>query len=557
MIMKVIIRMLLTKFFVILLLFVASDQAFGQTQCFSTEEAEKAVNLINAVKNVAVNEQLRSELLKMREAQQKAEKKVVDNQKDGQKTLAAITEIGEKNLLRLCEIIKQNGWTGKELVGEDGAAAALSIIKGNRSFKLQREIFPVVVAAAKKGYTDNSNVAWLIDSIRVSAGQTQIFGTQIKIRDEMFYLYPLENEAKVDEWRKLYNLPSLSDFIKYLQSNYQMIVLKSPRLQTAPKIQEKKAESSLNETNVNPLVDLEQEELVKVESNLVNLNVRVSAADPTVVDNISLQQNDFAVFEDGEKQEISFFSTADTPFDLILLLDLSGSTIDKQDLIRKSTRRFIEATRPTDRIAIVTFTDEAKIISDLTQNREELLKSVKKIDDSGGSAVWGSLQFVFDKIIKPKSQGRRSAILVMTDGVDSSLLPGFSGASSSLFSSPAKAAAYPTFNDLLQTVRSYDTLLVPIYLDTESRSWETTAYRTARKTLGMLAEETGGQVYHAKKVNDLNGIYEKIIADLGKVYSLGYQPLDDKGNGAWRSISVKIPNHPNLTVRTKQGYYSK
>lgn len=523
--------------------------AFGQPECLTAEESQKAVNLLNLPQNAAENKALRIEILNMKESRQKLEQKIIDNFKENQKLIPATNELGEKHLLRLCEIVKQYGWVSKEMIGEEGAAAALLLIKANQSFEFQRQIFPVVVAAAKKGYVGNQEVAWLIDSIRTGAGLPQIFGTQTKIRNDVFYLYPLQNEAKVDEYRKLYNLPPIRDYIKFLQSKYQTVVLKSLPPPVSPQPKEKKPISSdTNAVAANPLADLETNEVIKIESNLVSLNVRVSSNDLTTTTNFTLQKDDFAVFEDGKKQEISFFSTSDTPFDLILLLDLSGSTADKQDLIRKSTRRFIEAARPSDRIAIVTFTDEAKIISGLTQNREELLKSIKKIEDRGGSAVWGSLQFAYDKIVKTQSNNRRTAVLIMTDGVDSSLLQGS-------FLPPS----YPTFTDLLETVRNNNTTIFPIYLDTvaQSDSFERKAYRTARQTLDMLAEESGGQMYHAKKVNDLNGIYQKIINDLGKVYSLGYEPSADVLPGSFHHLTVRLPNHPNLNVRAKQGYYAK
>jgi VWFA-related protein len=456
--------------------------------------------------------------------------------------------MGEKHLLRLCEAIKQFGWLTRELVADDGAGAALFLLRSNKAVELQKEIFPVVVAASKKGYVKNGYVAWFVDSIRINANLTQIFGTQIKMKDDLIYLYPLENEAKVDEWRIMYDLPPLAAYIKYLQSQYQMAVLKSPRLPAPQQPKEKQQASSVTSVTTDPALDLETDEVVKVESNLVNLNVRVYAGDSATADNFNLQKSDFAVFENGKEQEIEFFSATETPFDLILLLDLSGSTADKQDLIRKSTRRFIEASRPSDRIAIITFTNEAKIVADLTENRAELLKSIKNIDDNGGSGVWGAIRFALEKIVKPQSQGRRSAILIMTDGVDSSLYRG-----------SMLPASYPTFPELLETVRSFDTAIIPIYLDTEKQSgaWERKAYSSARRTLSMLAEESGSQMFYARKVDDLSGIYEKIINDLGKVYSLGYQSSDDNRDGAWRTLTVNVKNHPNLVARAKAGYYAK
>ena len=106
-------------------------------------------------------------------------------------------------------------------------------------------------------------------------------------------------------------------------------------------------------------------EVLRIETNLVSLNVSVySNKLRTIVSN--LEQKDFSVFEDGHQEAISFFAATDVPFDLVLLLDLSGSTISKRNLILKSTQRFVEAARPFDRLAIVTFTTETEIVSPLT-----------------------------------------------------------------------------------------------------------------------------------------------------------------------------------------------
>ena len=73
----------------------------------------------------------------------------------------------------------------------------------------------------------------------------------------------------------------------------------------------------------------------------------------------------------------------------------------------------------------------------------------------------------------------------------------------------------------------------------------------------MLAEVTGGQLYKADDLKDLNGIYEQVVNDIGRIYSLGYESKDESRDGGWRNISVKLKNHPDLTARTRHGYYAK
>ena len=89
--------------------------------------------------------------------------------------------------------------------------------------------------------------------------------------------------------------------------------------------------------------------------------------------------------------------------------------------IKKSTRRFIEVKRPVDRVAVVTFSDTQTIVSDLESDKEKLLARIKDLDGGGGSLVWDSIKFAQNMLEKGSSEGRRRAIVVMTDGLDNSL----------------------------------------------------------------------------------------------------------------------------------------
>jgi VWFA-related protein len=287
---------------------------------------------------------------------------------------------------------------------------------------------------------------------------------------------------------------------------------------------------------------------LRIDTELVNLNVSVfnrNLSQPTIL----LQQKDFAVYENGVPQEISFFAAADTPFDLVLLLDLSGSTADKIGLIRKSARRFVDAARPVDRIAIVTFTADIQVVSPLTSDHQALQKSIEHIrDPTGGTNFWDALRFVLEHGLgQSRAEKRRSAVVVMTDGVDNALPDAFGEGSRT------------TFDDLMQIVRNLDVIVLPIYLDTEKEaninSTPKSAYVMARKQLALLAAESGNQVYQARKVKDLEGVYQQVIRDLSTVYSLGYRPVNPVTDASWRAITVQLVGHPELGVRARHGYF--
>src|SRR5215210_422922 len=125
----------------------------------------------------------------------------------------------------------------------------------------------------------------------------------------------------------------------------------------------------------------DESDTVRIETDLVNLNVSVFARNRQQHASVGpLQQKDFTVFENGVPEEITFFASASTPLDLVLLLDLSGSTSDKLDLVRKSARRFVEAAREGDRISVVTFTDAPSLVAPLMTDHVELISRIKKIE---------------------------------------------------------------------------------------------------------------------------------------------------------------------------------
>ena len=294
----------------------------------------------------------------------------------------------------------------------------------------------------------------------------------------------------------------------------------------------------------------EPTETLRVDSDLVDLKVSVVSLNPQnrVAD---LQQKDFLVLEDGMPQEISFFAAAAAPFDLVLLLDLSGSTADKVKLIRSSAKRFVDATRPLDRVAIVTFTDAPHVVSALTWDRKLLKSSIDDIEKPlGGTKFWDSLRYVLETLLTAKQASRRSAIVVMTDGVDNAL-PDVYGEGSRT-----------NFVELLDIVRHSNTILFPIYLDTENeevRRHRTpkSAYPIARDQLARLAEACGTTVYRANKLKDLDAVYQQVIRDLGTVYSIGYRPSNTLRDGRWRTVTVQLLDYHEVSARTKRGYFAK
>ena len=532
---------------VLALIFVCAQSLHAQDRCLTSDDLKKMLAQMNSHQTAPANKKLREDLIKLREKDQKRTREAVAENKKDDALLKGMRAARENNTALLCPILKEFGWPTSDMVGKDGADAAFFLLKNSSSNQLQIDLLPVIVAATKQGEIPRPAFAGYLDRLRLNSGLKQLFGTQATIINGFLVLYPIEGESQVDARRKAYDLPPLAEYLRVIERTYRLPLVKATGALTNSFSENLKAE--IAKTTVTDLLAgqaVEEDEVVRVDTNLVSVNVSVfSNKLRTQVS--ALEQKDFAVSEDGHDETVSFFATTDMPFDLVLLIDLSGSTSDKRDLIRKSTQRFIQAARPSDRVAIVTFSNSTDVISPLTEDRAKLMESVNRIDGTGGSHVWDALKFTLDQILGPKTLTRRRAVVFMTDGVDNAL--GFYGEGSEI-----------SFAELLEAVRRSDTLIIPIYLDTEedrgSGGFHARMYENARRTLALLADESGGLYYKARKIGDLNGVYDQIIEDLGKVYSLGYKPTNEKRDGSWRTIKIQLPNRPELRARARPGYYA-
>ena len=291
-------------------------------------------------------------------------------------------------------------------------------------------------------------------------------------------------------------------------------------------------------------------ETIRIDSDLVDLKVSVLGFAPNNPPPL-LEPKDFLVLEDGIPQEITFFAAADTPFDLVLLLDLSGSNSKNLKMIRNSAKRFVDAARDVDRIALVTFTDQPALYSTFSLDRKKLKKTIDEMDDAvGGTNFWDSMDLVLHDLVTQGSGLRRSAIVVMTDGVDNAI-PGVAGPGSKL-----------PFEGLLEKIRTSESIVFPIYLDTEAenvKKYHTPreAYVQARDQLAQIANVCGTPMYKAARLSDLDAVYAQVVRDLSTVYSIGYKPFNKSLDGKWRSVEVMLTKRSDLFARTKRGYYAK
>lgn len=496
-----------------------------------------------------VDKKLKEELEKMALKQRELLQEVIAKDQAKPSDREKLHKLYEKHTARLCELLKTSGWPTSTVVERSGVLSAFEILKSSASYELQRDLLPVIVEAIKKDPMQKTEFAGLYDRLRVSAGMKQLFGTQAVSAGGFLILYPIEDEANVDARRAEFGLTTMRQNIANMQRIYGKPLIKSRQpppsklsRQLADSISQAVGDANLGGDYVDP------GDVIKVETNLVSVNVSVFNNKSKLFVG-SLTKDDFIVKEDGQEQTVTYFASTDVPFDLVLLVDLSGSTAEKRDLIKQSTLRFVEAARPNDRLAIVTFSHVTNLVSPLTLDRAQLAASVETMEGMGGSHVWDAVKYALDEVLGPKTLERRRAVVLMSDGVDNSL---------SRFASPASGSKIP-FADLIEQVRQTDVLIVPIYLDTQEslgNPFMDGEYENARRALNLLANESGGSYYKARKLSDLNGVYEQVINDLGKVYSLGYKPTTAR-DGSWRNVQISIANRPDLVTRARPGYYAQ
>src|SRR5262249_25863815 len=288
--------------------------------------------------------------------------------------------------------------------------------------------------------------------------------------------------------------------------------------------------------------------ILRIESRLVTVNASVSNENGLPI--VNLRKEDFTLFEDGVQQEVVHFQPVNTPFNMVLLIDLSGSVHEKINLIRNAARKFIQATRSDDKVAIVTFSSSTQLVCPLTNNRSELyrrLDDIKKPD--GGTNFYDAVNDTF-KLVLDKVRGERNVIVIMSDGVDNAL-PGVPGHGSEM-----------SFEELTSRVQESDSLIFPIYLDTEAETVDEfgpkieKAYEIARKQLKELADDTGGIMFYANRVEDLEGRYDQVAAELRTIYSLGYYPTNSAKDGSFHKTRLRV-SAEDAGVRARRGYYAK
>jgi len=269
--------------------------------------------------------------------------------------------------------------------------------------------------------------------------------------------------------------------------------------------------------------------------DLVSLNVTVvDTANHYITD---LNAEDFSVYEDGSKQDLTLFNKSRLPIALVLLLDTSSSMEEKLSTAQEAAIGFASQLRPQDSAQVVDFDSRADVVQPFTNDHAALEKAIRQTAAGGSTSLYNAVYIALKTLQKVKATQaediRRQAIVLLSDGEDTSSLV--------------------TFEELEELAKRSETAIFSIGIQGRDTG-VSRGFREANFALRQLASDTGGRAFFINDVKDLAGVYAQIADELSSQYTLGYTSKNARVDGAWRRIVVRV-TRPSVTVRTKQGYY--
>jgi Ca-activated chloride channel family protein len=323
-------------------------------------------------------------------------------------------------------------------------------------------------------------------------------------------------------------------------------------------------------------------DVVRVNTTLVTLPVSVMDRDGRYIPN--LRKEDFRLWEEGVEQNVAFFSSVDKPFSVVLMIDTSGSTRYRLGEIQDAAITFVNQLRRDDRVMIVSFDDQVRVLSEFTSDRSRLRDAIQRTEPGDGTKLYDAVDLVMNQRLS-SVQGRK-AIVLFTDGVDTT-------------------SRHASYESNVRDAEELDALIYPVQYDTytdqgggggsgspNAGRWPNSnadvlgqilggvfgrgggrsgrrggrgggggggvgnsrrEYDVANRYLHDLAERTGARSYQGDSQQDLSSAFAQIAEELRRQYTLGYYPKSPAQAGQRRQVKVRV-NQPNLAVRTRDSY---
>jgi Ca-activated chloride channel homolog len=283
----------------------------------------------------------------------------------------------------------------------------------------------------------------------------------------------------------------------------------------------------------------DETETIKIETELVNLNVRVIDRNNRSIN--SIRKEEFKVYENNVLQEINDFSRAEVPTNYGLVIDNSGSLRQQLEKVIEASKIIVGTNRPDDETTVVRFvsSDKVEVVQDFTSKKGDVMEALDNLYIEGGQtaiidAVYLAAEKVdeYEKTRNPNDKKRR-ALIVVSDGEDRD--------------------SFYKEQQLFELLRESDVQIYAIgfvnELTKEGGFISKSPQEKAKSFLTRMANETGGKVYFPNSVSELNQIAADISNELRTQYVISYYPTDNAKDGGFKNIKVAVADGPNKEKR--------
>ena len=274
--------------------------------------------------------------------------------------------------------------------------------------------------------------------------------------------------------------------------------------------------------------------------DLVSLNVTLTNQQNQPVG--GLTASDFAIFEDGVQQDLSFFSSTRLPMDVAILIDTSSSMAPILSIAQDAAVGFVESAQRADRVSVTEFNDRANILQPLGADITGATRAIRSTSPRGSTALYNGLYMAMTEMIRSRRGAqdvRKQTVVVLSDGQDTSSLV--------------------QYEDVMELANQsgivlYTILLVTPFDARQLSDLKTSKFSQALFVMRSFAEATGGQTFLTSNARELEGIYNKIATELAQQYTLGYISTNARRDGKFRRVAVRVIGHPDVRTRTRTGY---
>src|SRR5689334_21801610 len=281
--------------------------------------------------------------------------------------------------------------------------------------------------------------------------------------------------------------------------------------------------------------ELDDRSSVITNTDLITLTVTVTDTYGRYVSGLS--KNAFAVFDNKQQQEITFFSDDDSPVSVGVIFDVSGSMSgDKVKRARDALSKFIQTSHDSDEYFLIAFNSRAQLLLDRTRDGDSVLNKLTFVETKNQTALYDACYLGVEKVQRGAHPKR--TLLLNSDGQDND-------------------SRY-TFNELRKLLKESAVTLYEIGISSGSDGGGALGME-GQGILDELSGVSGGKAFFPRSAAEMDDIFEQIDLELRHQYSIGYKPDAFANDGKWHKVKVKVTpprGLPRLFVRSKEGYYA-